>query len=182
MPKTNKNVASSAAAPASKGSERSTVVRRKVDLSALNLRRTRPEDDPDEVEEDTTPKSVSAGPIDKIVELTLNPTRDKIREVTIVSELQGRLFPLVDTMNCMFTECIEVATYRLSAKLYAKLYGRPVPKQSNVIDELLFRTAQWQKSVKGKGFERALDLALAETENRAESEYPEDSGRGYEDA
>ena len=35
-----------------------------------------------------------------------------------------------------------------------------------LIDEFTYRTAQWQKSVQGKNLERAIDLALAETETK----------------
>jgi len=44
----------------------------------------------------------------------------------------------------------------------------PIPP--NLLDELIFRTAQWQKSVAGKNLERATDIALAETEVRGAEE------------
>ena len=111
---------------------------------------------------------VSAGPVDKVIELAFNPTREKIREVTIVDRMQGRLFPQLDMVNMMFHYCIEIAQYRLDKDEYMLLHGKDRPIPPDAIDEFLFRTAQWQKSVAGKNLERATDIALAETETRPE--------------
>ena len=170
-------------AESGRGGEKSTAARRKIDTSTLNLKRYKQrEEDEEEEQAEEQPKSVSQGPVERIVDLTLNASREKLREYTVVSELQGRLFPLMDVMNGIFLECVEVATYRLSKDLYKKLYKQPMPRQGNVMDDLLYRTAQWQKSIKGKGLDRALDLALAETENRMENEFSSEGERGYEDS
>lgn len=127
-------------------------------------------------------ESVSAGAIDRVIDLAFNPSRDKLREVTIIDRMQGRTFPLMDTMNAMFLECVKIAVYRQSPELYVTVFEEECP--SPVFDatgELLHRTAQWQKSVAGKNLERATDIALAETEKAEEPEDQYTSGRGYED-
>lgn len=147
-----------------------------------NLKRVRPQDDEDDHYEDEAPASVSAGPIDKVIELTFNPTREKIREVTIIDRMQGRLFPIMDIINSMYRNCIEVAAYRQSKTLYKEMYKRPAPKPLDVMEELIYRTAQWQKSVAGKNLERATDIALAETETRTDDgKEPYSSGRGLDE-
>lgn len=105
-----------------------------------------------------------SSPIDKVIDLAFNPSRDKIREVTIIDRIQGRLFPLLDMINKGRNYILEVALYRQDAEEYKKKYGQPMPIPPNLLDEYIFRTAQWQKSVGGKNLERATDIALAETE------------------
>ena len=155
----------------------------KLGLDATRLKRAKP---PDSEEEDVRlpdkSVSVSAGPIDRVIELAFNPTRDKIREVTIIDRMQGRLFPIMDSMNRLFGNCVEVATFRQSKSEYKAWYGKPKPEPLDIVDEMMFRIAQWQKSVAGKNLERATDIALAETETRApEDEDYSSSGRGFED-
>jgi len=116
------------------------------------------------------PPPVSAGPVDKVIELAFNPTREKIREVTIVDRMQGRLLPLLDLTALVWQYVIEVAMYRQDSNKYEREYKKPKPVQSNLIDEYMYRLAQWQKSVAGKNLERATDIALAETETRGENE------------
>ena len=142
----------------------------KARLEALRstgaLRRSRPQRDEEEFEEQG-PLSVNAGPVGKVIELTFNPTREKIREVTVVDRMQGRLFPQLDMVNTMRKYCMEIATYRQNAGEYRKLFKKPKPVSPDALDEFLYRTAQWQKSVGGKNMDRAIDIALAETEARA---------------
>jgi hypothetical protein len=152
---------------------------RKIDPEKLNLRRSRPERDefppPD-------PVSISAGPVDKVIELAFNPTREKIREVTIIDRMQGRLFPIMDAMNTLYRNCIEIAMYRQDPGLYIDTYKKEKPAPVDIMDDLMFRIAQWQKSVAGKNLEKATDIALAETETRSgDEEEPIASGRGYDD-
>jgi hypothetical protein len=128
-------------------------------------------------------ESVSAGAIDRVIDLAFNPTRDKLREVTIIDRMQGRTFPVIDTMNSLFLECIKVAVYRQSPELYEEVFEEEHPiLVFDVLGEFLHRTAQWQKSVAGKNLERATDIALAETEKEtAEDQQYGPGGRGYED-
>ena len=129
-------------------------LRRKKDDTPVN---TEPED-----------VRVTSGPVDKAIDLAFNPTRDKLREVTIIDRVQGRLFPLLDTINVLWTDVLEVAEYRLNPDAYRKAHPlKPKPMAPNLIDEFMFRTAQWQKSVQGTNLTKITDIALAETETRA---------------
>ncbi len=132
-------------------------------IDAAKLRRNKK----DETVAETSPEvSVSAGPVDKVIELAFNPSREKIREVTIIDRIQGRLFPMIDMIITGRDYILEVAYYRQDAEAYQKLFKKPRPVSPNLLEEFLFRTAQWQKSVQGKNLERATDIALAETEIR----------------
>jgi len=71
-------------------------------------------------------------------------------------------------VNMMLHYCLEVAYYRQDAVEYQQVFKKAVPVQPDPLDEFMFRTAQWQKSVAGKNLERATDIALAETEARSE--------------
>jgi len=84
--------------------------------------------------------------------------------------MQGRLFPQLDMINFMRHYCLEVAYYREDTKVYKELFGKDIPVQPDPIDELLYRTAQWQKSEKGQNLQKITDIALAETEANAEDE------------
>ena len=151
----------------------------KIDPSKINLRRSRPER---EELPDLPPPSVSAGPVDKVIELAFNPSREKIREVTIIDRLQGRLFPIMDVMNTLYLDCMEVAMYRQSKDAYEKVFKREKPIQIDIMDEFMYRVAQWQKSVAGKNLEKATDIALAETETRnSEDEELTGGGRGFDE-
>ena len=114
--------------------------------------------------------SVTAGPIDKVIDLAFNPTRDKIREVTVIDRMQGRLLPQLDMLNHLMSYVLEVAEYREDAERYMEKYDRETPIQPELVKEYMYRLAQWQKSVQGKNLERATDIALAETEAQRERE------------
>ncbi len=149
-------------------------LRPRTPLDNLSLRRTRlPPEEPPE------PASVSAGPVDRVIELAFNPTRDKIREVTIIDRIQGRLFPQLDMVNYMRHYCLEISMYREDSIAYKEHFSREKPVPPEPLDELLFRIAQWQKSVAGKNLERATDIALAETEAKG---MEEEGGTGGVDA
>lgn len=159
--------------------------RRAIDTSKIDMRRAR-----SRIEEEGDPPppnlpQVSAGPVDKVIELAFNPSREKLREVTIIDRMQGRLFPIVDTMNAMFMQCIKISTFRQSQVLYKQQFQEDHPAiVVDVLGEWLYRTAQWQKSVAGKNLERATDIALAEMETRGTEDENERFGlgrSGYED-
>lgn len=117
------------------------------------------------------PVSVSAGPVEKGMELAFNPTREKIREVTIIDSIQAKLLPLLDVTNKVFQYELKVALYRYDINAYHELYPEEdFPAQPDVIDDLLYRTAQWQKSRGGKNLERITDIALAQVESQADNE------------
>ena len=139
---------------------------RRVDPS--RLRRNVPPPREEEPEPSTQP--VSAGPVDRVIELAVNPTRDKIREVTSIDRMQGRLFPLLDMINTGRQYILEVAMYRQDPAAYRAKFKRARPVPPDLLDEFMYRSAQWQKSVAGKNLERATDIALAEMEARATEE------------
>jgi len=151
------------------------VTRSKVDETKLNLKRKKPDDE--ETDETKTEEPAVSSPIDKVIDLAFNPSREKIREVTIIDRIQGRLFPLLDMINTGRLYILEVALYRQDAEEYRKKFKKAKPIPPNLLDEYIFRTAQWQKSVAGKNLERATDIALAETEVRGAEEDDPFKGR-----
>ncbi len=123
-----------------------------------------------EGEAEPKPEPVSAGPVDRIVDLVYNPTREKIKEMTFISVEQGRLLPQLDIIDLMWQHVIEVATFRQDQDAYAVAYGRPRPIPPNLIEEFTYSTAQWQKSIGGTNLKSATDIALAEIETKGEAE------------
>jgi len=150
-----------------------------IDKKKLNPKRKVKDTDEEEPEE---PQPVSAGAIDRIVDYVFNPTREKIREVTSVDRIQARLLPQLDIVENMWKYVIEIADYRKNTKtcciksiddlatFEALIKNKKQPDPINIIDEFIYRTAQWQKSVGGMNLKSAIDLALAETETRANEE------------
>lgn len=116
------------------------------------------------VTESVEPQPISGGGLDKLIDYAFNPIKEKLREMTIIDPLQARLFPSVDMMHTMSAYVLSVASYREDPELYAATHKDPKPVPPDLIEELLYRTAQWRKSIGGKNFERAMDLALAEQE------------------
>lgn len=149
----------------------------KSKIDPAKLKRKKPDDEGGGEAKEEEDVKVSS-PIDKVVDYAFNPSREKIREVTIIDRIQGRLFPLLDMINMGREYILEVALYRQDAEAYVKKYERPKPIPPNLLDEFIYRTAQWQKSVAGKNLERATDIALAETEVRgADEDDPFKGGR-----
>ena len=144
--------------------ESDETVKPKLDTTRLRRRRVEPEDEPQ------SPPSVSAGAVDKAIDLAFNPSKEKLREVTIIDRVQGRLFPMLDVINLGRQYCLEIAIYRQDADEYKRLFKRLRPVAPNLLEELLYRTAQWQKSVQGTNLTKITDIALAETETRTDNE------------
>ena len=143
----------------------------KIKIGKEKIQRKKP--GVEEEVEDTEPESVSAGAVEKALDLAFNPTREKIREVTIIDRLQGRMFPLLDVINMGQKYILEVAMYRQDKETYLKEFRKKRPTSPNWLDELMYRTAQWQKSVQGTNLTKITDIALAEVETRAgEEELP----------
>jgi hypothetical protein len=162
--------------------------RRNIDLKGVDLHRPSIESKRVAVAEEELRRlkergAISAGAVERVIDLAFNPSRDKLREVTIIDRMQGRTFPLIDTMNGLFLECVKIAAYRESPGTYEATFEESHPPiVFDVMGEYLMRTAQWQKSIAGKNLERATDIALAETEKGTEEEDQyAGSGRGYED-
>lgn len=166
---------------------RNRALRQDIDLKGVNLHRPGIESKRTAIAEEELRRlrekgAVSAGPVDKVIELAFNPSREKLREVTIIDRMQGRTFPLIDTMSSLFLDCIKVAAYRQSPTNYQEVFEEiQPPPLYDIMGEYLFRAAQWQKSIAGKNLERATDIALAETEKSTEEEDQYAAGKGYED-
>jgi len=137
----------------------------KISIDKDRIRRKKPEDTE---EEETKKVEVSAGAIERIIDLAFNPSREKIREVTSVDRMQARLLPQLDIIDTMWQYAIEVAAYRQDTVLYRQSYKRKRPSLPSLIEDFIYRTAQWQKSIQGMNLKSAIDLALAETETRTE--------------
>lgn len=142
--------------------------RPRIDPAALRREQgKRPEPPP-------VPPPVSAGPVDRVIELAFNPSREKLPEVTIIDRYQGKLLPQLTLVALEWEYSIEVAMYRQDSNLYKSMFKKEVPVRSFLLREFMHSLAQWQKSIGGKNLERATDIALAETETRGE----EDAGEG----
>ena len=138
---------------------------------ALAARRRIQKEDKIKAARASEPPAVS-NPIGKsVVDLAYNPSRDKLREFTIIDSTQARLLPLLDTVNHMFQYVLEVAQYRYDPEAYRQMFadeGKEYPEQPDCIEHLIHRTAQWQKSRGGKNLEGITQLAITEKENEAQ--------------
>ncbi len=140
----------------------------KVDTSVLDKTKLVRRKDGTPVPIEEPDARVSAGAVDKAIDLAFNPTREKLREVTIIDRVQGRLFPLLDMINVLWEDVLAIAEYRQDGDTYRAAHPlKPKPATPNLMDELMFRTAQWQKSVQGTNLTKITDIALAETETKA---------------
>jgi len=139
----------------------------KPSIAEVNLKRAKVAK---EVASKQEPTPVSAGPVEKVIELAFNASRDKLREVTIIDRMQGRLLPQLDLMNMMWSYVFEVSEFRYDQGQYQADYDKPRPEPPNLVDEYIYRVAQWQKSVAGRNLDKAIDIALAEMETRAGDE------------
>jgi hypothetical protein len=115
------------------------------------------------------PPGVAQSPVGKIADYLLNPTREKIREVTVVDIIQGHLFPILDTLNAEWNYVFQVAMYRQNKDVYAEMFPHePVPISPDTIDNFTYRTAQWQKSIRGRGMDNGVDLAKSQQESEGD--------------
>lgn len=136
-------------------------------LKGLNLTRPKPPQDDEDIPREPPPVSDAVG---KVVDLVFNASRDKMREVTIITREQGRLLPQLDVVNIFEHYIIEIAQYRQDAAMYAQIYKRKRPLAPDILDEFSYRTAQWQKSVNGVNLKEGVNIALAETESKNDSD------------
>lgn len=148
---------------------------------SLVARRRAIQEDKRKAEQQEEDRSVSAGPISAIVEYIANPTQEKIREVTYVDAQQAHLFPLLDTVNMLQLYVLSIAEYRMNPKLYSETHKDVYPPQPNVINHLLYRTAQWQRSLKGKNLEKLQDIAQSEVEGKSQDEGGGGGGNPFND-
>lgn len=140
------------------------------DTPRPNLMRNKPSREAEKPKVDENVK-VSAGPVDRVVDAIVNPTREKIRELTSVDRIQGRLFPQLDMLNLMRKYCLSVAAFREDPEGWQQDHqGFDSPLSPDAVDELIYRTAQWQKSIGGSAVKSLTDIALAEVETRAQEQ------------
>ena len=138
----------------------------RIDVSKLRRKKQEPTEDVDT--ERVIP--VSAGPVEKAMELAFNPSDEMLPSVTVIDKFQGRLFPLIDLINIMWDDVLQVAHYRQDKDEYRRVFKRTKPISANWLWELLHSTAKWQKSIGGTNLTKITDIALAETESRAGDE------------
>lgn len=104
----------------------------------------------------------------QIASLALNPAKNKLKEFTYITRYQASLFPLLDTIIMGRKYVLEVAEFLMNPDAYKKLAKREkrplIPAMPDLASELLYSTAQWQKSIKGSNLEHASDFIIAEIE------------------
>lgn len=142
------------------------MIPKKIDISPEKLKRASKANEKPEPEV----QSVSAGAIERVIDFAFNPSREKIREVTFINAMQAKLLPQLDIVDAMWQYVIEVAAYRQDSDIYKEVFKKDRPTPPSLIDDFIYRTAQWQKSVSGQNLKSAVDLALAETEAKAGEE------------
>jgi len=131
----------------------------------LILKRNRPAKDE---ESEPIPLPVSAGPVDKIVDMVFNPSQEKMLEFTVLDRNQARLIPQLGIIDGVWEYTIEVAFFRYSSELYKSSFKKERPSQENLMKRFIFLTAQCQKSLQGQNLKSAIDLALADVETRGQ--------------
>lgn len=149
-------------------------------LQSLNLRRVEPDKKPRMgIKKDEENPEITRGTIDRILDVAFNASKDKMREVTVVDRMQGRLLPLLDVINVSWNYILEVSAYRFDKEAFAEIFEADRPAEPNLIEEYIYRICQWQKSVAGLNLNKAIDLALAEMETKADDQEAI-SGGGFE--
>ena len=144
------------------------------------LKRKKTTKDKDKTDEKEV--AVSAGAVDKVVDLAFNPSREKIPEMTVIDRIQARLLPQLNLISLQWEHTLEVAVYRQDSNEYERLFNQKRPVASNLLEEYMYRVAQWQKSVAGTNLKEAINIALAETEAKAgEEEFGKDADKYYQD-
>ena len=153
----------------------------KINIDKEKIRRSKVNNGKEDDEEQKEPMPVVAGAIEKIADYLLNPSREKIREVTSISQIQAKLLPQLDLIESIWQYVIEIATYRQNTANYKQAFKRPYPISPSTIDDFIYRTAQWQKSVNAMNLKSGLDLALAEVQARMGEEGDRLDGFGDDD-
>lgn len=154
--------------------------RGKKKIDPATIRRNKPVVQSTEEAEEEKQLPVTAGAIEKMVDLAFNPSKEKIREFTSIDRVQGRLLPQLDVIALSWRHVIETAAFRQDADEYTKIYKRKRPVPPDLVGEFIYRTAQWQKSVGAQNMKSAIDLALAETEVKGEEVEPF-GGHGFDE-
>lgn len=112
------------------------------------------------------PEPITKGPVDKIVDVLVNPSALKMLEVTDFDRNQVVLIPVLAVIDSMWEYCLEVAAYRQDAEVYKKHFHREMPIPENHIKQFVFTLAQCRRSLGGKTQKALEELALADLEAR----------------
>lgn len=133
----------------------------KEKLPTLNIKRT-PKEEPPPTKE---PPPVTSGSLgERVLDYTYNASREKSREVTDISPLQGRILPILDVTIDAWEDIIKVATYRQNKDNYKRLYNEEKPTPTNLASQYIYRVSQWQKSINALNLNALNALTLAEME------------------
>lgn len=117
------------------------------------------------------PMPVSAGPIDKVVDMVFNASREKELEFTNLDRNQVRLIPQLVIEDLMWDYCEGIMWWRYDRDKYEQIYKTDTPPTTgNLIKEFVHLTAQCNKSLEGKNMQSAIDVTLADIEREAYSE------------
>lgn len=126
------------------------------------------------------PTAVSLGPVDKIVDVLINPTPDKILEFTDFDRNQVSLIPQVLVVDDMWNYIEQVLQYRSDKDYYEERYEKKMPETPATARKFVLLVAQCRRSLGGKTQKALEDLALADLETKARDE-GFGFGDGFED-
>lgn len=123
---------------------------------------------------------VSAGPVDKITDVLINPTGEKILELTDFDRNQVTLIPQLGIIDDVWEYLIECASYRSDHPKFVREYKKESPTMENPVKRFVFLLAQCRRSLGGKTQKALEDLALADLETRSQ-DGESFSGRDFEE-
>lgn len=127
------------------------------------------------------PTPVSAGAVDRIVDVLINPTPEKILEFTDFDRNQVTLIPQLGIIDNVWEYYVELATFRENEATYKVKYEKSYPVIGNMMKRFVFLLAQCRRSLGGKTQKALEDLALADLESRAMEDKEGFGGLGFED-
>ena len=80
--------------------------------AVIAARARRKQEEQKQAQKEPSPTPVSAGPVDKIVDMVFNPSQEKTLEFTVLDHNQVRLIPQLGIIDAVWEYCIEVASFR----------------------------------------------------------------------
>jgi len=110
--------------------------------------------------------SVSAGPVDKIVDVLINPAPHMILGFTDFDRNQVALIPQLGIIDDVWEHCIEIVAHNENPTQYEEKYKKVYPVLENPIKRFVYLLAQCRRSLGGKTQKALEDLALADLESR----------------
>jgi len=127
------------------------------------------------------PKPITEGPVDKIVEVLVNPSPEKMLEVTDLDRNQVSLIPQVLVTEDLWDYMEQVVMFRSDKTYYEKIYSRKYPETPDTSGRFVQLLARCRRSLNGKTQKALEDLALADLETRHDNEDMDSLGHGFED-